>query len=129
MSFVIPKGIKWSVVDYKDLYKTMCEFKKRFMARRELGGSMTDKDLKRIYEYMGIPNLTVHQHFPLDSNSAWECVQEMDRKDDLELFYYNTHNLCDEATRLNHAQFQLWLMNPTIFWRYFSKWLELRDGK
>ena len=37
MSFVIPKGIKWSVVDFKDLYKTMCEFKKRFMARREIG--------------------------------------------------------------------------------------------
>jgi hypothetical protein len=32
-SFTIPKDLKWTVDDFKDLYKTMRAFKKRFMAR------------------------------------------------------------------------------------------------
>jgi len=35
-SFTIPKDIKWTVEDFKDLYFTMCRFKQRFMKRHEL---------------------------------------------------------------------------------------------
>ena len=34
-SFTIPKDIKWTVEDFKDLYFTMVDFKKRFFERRK----------------------------------------------------------------------------------------------
>ncbi|OGP67119.1 MAG: hypothetical protein A2031_08230 [Deltaproteobacteria bacterium RBG_19FT_COMBO_43_11] len=33
-SFTIPKNLQWSVEDWKDLYFTLCRFKKRFLARQ-----------------------------------------------------------------------------------------------
>ena len=47
--------------------------------------NLTDKQLKLIYEYMGWAwgydlknNILMHKR--LDSNTAWECVQEMERR-------------------------------------------------
>ena len=95
---------------------------------------MTDKDLKNIYEYMGWSNkftletttltgdkisFSTPQTIPLDSNSAWEVVQEMYRQSDWEDFV----NYCwveDYVT----CQNVMFIMNPTSFFDCLGKWLE-----
>jgi hypothetical protein len=93
---------------------------------------MTEKQLKLIYEYMGWKDEegeSVAEDFkiivwsgkkkPLDSNSAWECVQEMYQRSDWEDFV----NYCwveDYVTSQN----VMFIMNPNSFFECFSKWLE-----
>ena len=46
-SYTIPKEIKWSVADFKDLYFTMCEFKKRFMERKSNWSLISETEKKK----------------------------------------------------------------------------------
>lgn len=90
---------------------------------------MTNKQLKLIYEYMGweptitkwIRDTTTEYDNNFDSNSAWECVQEMERKGDLEKFDVYSLNEWMYADN-NNSNF--WIFNPVNFFDCFSKWLE-----
>jgi len=101
---------------------------------------MTDKDLKNIYEYMGWSNkftletttltgdkisFSTPQTIPLDSNSAWEVVQEMERKGDWKEFENKTFAAWGDEVRCGF--FIQWLYNPTNFFNCFAKFLEERE--
>lgn len=108
---------------------------------------MTDKDLKRIYMYMGWCSHNdicrdgkyfcvrcwkglsdrVNICSPLDSNTAWECVQEMERKDESESFddFYQDEWLEHGG---NCPSFTLWASNPDNFFNCMAKWLEVKHG-
>ena len=106
---------------------------------------MSDKDLKRIYRYMGWCSHSdiwrdgkffcvkcrkglsdrVNTCFPLDSNTAWLCVQEIEWRFDIKEFSAFVFD-----TRLHgkeDANLSLWLMNPTNFFNCMAKWLEGRE--
>jgi hypothetical protein len=105
---------------------------------------MIDKELKAIYEYMGwcLHNTedgikyteygylcplcnTIIVNRKLDSNSAWECVQEMERRShyqDFEWFWL------DEMKKLQVVG-SSWIMNPTNFFQCFAKFLEEKEEK
>lgn len=101
---------------------------------------MTDKQLKLIYEYMGwlvsskdgCPQVfesdDCKKHI-LDSNTAWEVVQEMWRKEDW------THFACfalNDETGMQSEFFDTdcikWIMNPTNFFNCMAKWLEAKQS-
>ena len=91
---------------------------------------MNDKDLKNIYEYMskrGWELRYLHGVYPdyseeLDSNSAYECVQEMGRRGDWGDFL-------DTITvdKDKNYQFVFWFYNPDNFFNCMAKWLEVRN--
>jgi len=84
---------------------------------------MTDKELKAICDYMGQPwKGVIFDSRQFDSNSAWEVVQEMERKGDLGNFYDFTYGLL-----LREMDFTFWLMNPCNFFRCFTKWLMSKE--
>ena len=104
---------------------------------------MTEKDLKRIYEYMGwleeshCRNESCpyklneclcpywQDYKTLDSNSAWECVQEMERRGDSEKFYSVP---LDKWTKEDPPEsYEFWLFNPTNFFNCMAKWLEVKE--
>ena len=95
---------------------------------------MTDKDLKNIYEYMGwavktlkVGSVTHYETYKkvLDSNSAWECVQEMGRKGDWHEFYiFMFEQLNNLNVLIDMHNFALWNNNPTNFFNCMAKWCE-----
>lgn len=93
---------------------------------------MTDKEIELIYNYMGWEYWQSRPTCALDSNSAWKCVQEMERKEDWHDFYifmfeqyqYAINNL--NALLIDMHNFALWSKNPTNFFNCFSKWLEVK---
>ena len=98
---------------------------------------MEQKELQCIYEYMGWykTNRARNEKNPyanwiwpvLDSNTAWECVQEMERKGDSLSFSKHSYDVFMNAPA-NVTNYFLWLYNPTNFFDCFGKWLE-RRGK
>jgi hypothetical protein len=95
---------------------------------------VTNDELKAIYEYMKdikwelfpkpiyVCGKYLYGTKPLGSNSAWECVQEMERKGDWNDFLIHCFNV---AEKLNW----IWLYNPTNFFDCFGKWCLERRGK
>jgi hypothetical protein len=71
------------------------------------------------------------QEVSLDSNSARECVQEMEKRFEnpkLRSDYERFEGYAKMMWRYGkHKFFIAWLMNPENFWDCFSKWLEGRD--
>ncbi len=89
---------------------------------------MNDKQLKLIYEYMGWKIINYELEF--DSNLAYECVQEMERKGDWEDFIYYCPSFIWSVLgeeQMTKSNFILWLFNPNNFWNCFAKWLEVRN--
>lgn len=98
---------------------------------------MTDKQLRLIYEYMGWNfghflaersyDATEYTH-PLDSNSAFECMQKMKIQGDWEKFYEDSDDLWMISVRVDQdapeSEFAYYLMNPINFFYYFYKYLE-----
>jgi hypothetical protein len=101
---------------------------------------MNDKELKVIYEYMkevknwGLRSdpsrLDGYYYNKLDSNSAWEVVQEMEIRDEfikfylyIEDFYFKQSPFGFNSVEEAHAAFFIWLYNPTNFFNCFAKWL------
>jgi hypothetical protein len=92
---------------------------------------MTNEQIKLIYEYMEwkinkqSPSPHLYQVTPyskiLDSNSAWEVVQEMEKKRDWSKFFVVAFN-CFKDVR--NFEFTLWLINPDNFFECMAKWLE-----
>ena len=93
---------------------------------------MTDTDLKLIYSYMeeaGWLTSGANKDFPehpimLDSNSAWECAQEIERRKDDEEF------LCfifEKADTLDCLVW--WILNPKNFFNCMAKWLEVQASE
>ena len=64
----------------------------------------------------------------LDSNSAWECVQEIIKKKHYMPFeiYAAEQWLADKESEL---QFVFWLYNPKNFFSCFGKWCLERRGE
>lgn len=87
---------------------------------------MTDKQLKLIYDYMGWWFYIDSPHI-FDSNTAWECVQEMERKGDIKDFYYFIDDVICNKRYI--YEYPFWIMNPTNFFNCFAKWLESREVK
>jgi len=102
---------------------------------------MTDKALKLIFEYMKERgwDYTYYTHskdegtseytHPFDSNTAYECVQEMERKGDWDefiIFYMNEFEL---SSLSDMPHFMIWSTNPTNFFTYFFKWLEDKQNR
>ena len=87
---------------------------------------MTNKQLKLIYEYMGWNPKYVGFEKRLDSNSAWECVQEMERRGDWLEFSRNAWQDFG-SIGVTYSQFILWLFNPDNFFTCFGKFLEVRN--
>lgn len=90
---------------------------------------MTNKALKLIYGYMDewgwayelIDCPIIHRD--LDSNSAWEVVQEMERKGDVDKFMkFAGAVYSDSKTSIKYLTILLY--NPTNFFNCFAKWLE-----
>jgi len=97
---------------------------------------MTDKELSLIYDYMGWCSQPNGEMCPycgyihnsddilLDSNTAWEVVQEMERKGDLsklESFIWDLY------VRTNVNGICKFIMNPSNFWKCFTKWLSKEE--
>lgn len=102
---------------------------------------MTEKKLKLIYGYMKEAGWVFDRGLPypkngnweyicgikeLDSDSAWEVVQEMERKGEWKEFYYlsEENNFVDIY---NRPDVFTWLMNPDNFFYCFAKWLEGKE--
>ena len=83
---------------------------------------MTDKQLKLIYKYMGWCHAENIYTKELDSNRAYECVQEMGRRGDWGDFL-------DTITvdKDKNYQFVFWFYNPDNFFNCMAKWLEVRN--
>ena len=77
---------------------------------------MTDKQLKLIYDYMGWEESVNDHPYPwgnakeLDSNHAWECVQEMERRG--EIISFSDFVWYEYLTNITTSLFPFWLMNP-----------------
>jgi hypothetical protein len=82
---------------------------------------MTDKELKAIYEYM----VNAKIDHKLDSNSAWECVQEMEKKGHELEFTIFAGRIWSETPYIMGLYF--WLMNPINFFNCFAKWLMSKE--
>jgi hypothetical protein len=96
-------------------------------------------NLELIYKYMGWcekckkcnPNIHHNREVcardEMDSNKAWECVQEMEKQghaDEFETYLYTCW--CDAKV----LQCQLvWEKNPTNFFSCMGAWLEGREDK
>lgn len=65
---------------------------------------------------------------PLDSNSAWECVQEMVNKKDWVDFQTKVY-WSDVVKDIRGIDFIPWLYNPANFFDCFGKWCLERRGK
>lgn len=93
---------------------------------------MTDKELKAIYEYMEDAGWDsgIWGEIKFNSNSAWEVVQEMERKGDWNSFeiFVNDEIWSNILNRL-HINFTPWLYNPTNFFNCFTKWLEEKENQ
>lgn len=103
---------------------------------------MTNDELKAIYEYMKDAGWEYDAGLPypgedgtwkyclgvniLDSNAARECVREMERKGDWQVFEGFAY---DREFHGNKADFIPWLYNPTNFFNCFGKWCLERRGK
>lgn len=104
---------------------------------------MNKKQMKLIYEYMRWkPYYTVHSDTVvystiLDSNVAWEVVQELDRRGDWDSFSYEIfregglHGGDVEywSNKEVRKDFIPWLFNPDNFFRCLGEFLEQREGK
>lgn len=122
---------------------------------------MTDNQIRLIYEYMdwiGVNGgsggydahaMKAHLENPhsanrnLDSNDAWECVQEMEKKEDWGEFiddvYRDFYRWIDrirrgikgqQVTEIDspiETQFPKYIINPTNFFNCMAKWLEGRE--
>lgn len=90
---------------------------------------MTYEQLKLINEYMGwYWNPNVQRELPnreLDSNSAWECMQEIGRKEDGREFYYFIDDMI--CNKCYIYEYPSWIMNPTNFFNCMAVWLELKN--
>lgn len=110
---------------------------------------MTDKEIKLIYEYMewkpyycdALDKFAYQKIF--DSNIAWECVQEMEKKGDWGEFiddvYRDFYRWIDrirrgikgqQVTEIDspiETQFPKYIINPTNFFNCVAKWLEERE--
>lgn len=114
---------------------------------------MTDAQLKLIYKYMGWTwhNVTSktgevstcscgqrgmmvyevchkENQQKLDSNLAWECVQEMERKERgaYHDFLVFSREIWDREIPENDG-FYFWIADPTNFFNCFAAWLEGRE--
>ena len=123
--------------------KLVSEYLKMVRNSFNEGNKMTPEKLKLIYSYMGwcekckfcIPD---HHHnrevcskdkslHLLDSNSAWECAQEIERRgeiDSFELLFFDMYlKIGVDDSKLFYQ------LNPTNFFTCFGKWLEERESK
>lgn len=83
---------------------------------------MTDKEFNLIYDYMKWFHDGIEHDF--DSNSAWEVVQEIERRK--EWFYFLHSHLRQQnqgKIPINYSDYIKWLYNPTNFFNCFAKWL------
>ena len=93
---------------------------------------------KLIYEYMGWRNTKKDTYcdvchaiictkisHPFDSNSAWEVVQEMERKGDWDKFQVTLWQTYNGMTKNGFVKY---CMNPKNFFNCFAKWLEEKVG-
>ena len=94
---------------------------------------MNKKQLKLLYEYMRWkPYYTVHSDTVvystiLDSNVAWEVVQELQRKGDVFIFQ---SFLKEEFNKISSNEYLfVWGRNPDNFFRCLGEFLEQREGK
>lgn len=103
---------------------------------------MTEKQLNLIYDYMGWDKY-VRSNI-LDSNDAWECVQEMEKKEDWGEFiddvYRDFYRWIDrirrgikgqQVTEIDspiETQFPKYIINPTNFFKCMAAWLEQLSG-
>ncbi len=94
---------------------------------------MNDKQLKLILTYIygkdyRFKELRVEKkgNYILDSNLAWECVQEMERKGHSEEFddFYQDEWLEHGGSCKSYT---LWSTNPDNFFTCMAKWLEVRN--
>ena len=92
---------------------------------------MIQKNLELIYDYMGWLEDINDYPYPygnakaLDSNSAWECVQEMARKADIKDFYYFIDDVI--CNKYYIYEYPFWIMNPDNFFNCMAKWLEVKN--
>ncbi len=99
---------------------------------------MKNKQVKLIYTYMGWDfeqYLLGDCSHPFDSNTAYKCVQEMERRKDWGKCYHQIviehrdwksrqHYLSPET--FGQQELVSWLMNPKNFFNCMVKWLEVR---
>lgn len=93
---------------------------------------MTDNDIKLIYEYMEwklgylyYPDNLRDKLQPLDSNSAWECMREMEKRGDrLSFEMYSCFEIFDKLDRRIYPSYTFWLMNSENFFPSMSEWLK-----
>jgi hypothetical protein len=97
---------------------------------------MNQEQLKLIYEYMAkadwgmgkwfIGDWGINHPFSLDSNAAWECVQEMESREEVDEFMTFVF---DTTLGKSGKYLALWLYNPDNFFNCFSKYLEGRKNE
>jgi hypothetical protein len=88
---------------------------------------MTESELNHIYQYMKDTEW-LKAGSKLDSNRAYECVQEMEKQghaDEFELYYYNMWLEVEGSLQCE----MVWSMNPTNFFSCMSSWLESSRGR
>jgi hypothetical protein len=96
---------------------------------------MNQEELKLIYSYMqDFDMLWMYCHngtceHSLDSNSAWECVQEMEKRKDYPSFEQKCLSIwLKTVVDLPSEYFTAWLFNPTNFFKCFAAFLKEREG-